>query len=167
MVFHWSLIDSKCPQVTRTLLSILAVLNYVVLWIVSTRAPTSKSSSPFNNPLVTVPKAPITTGIIVMSVFHSFFFNSLVRSRYLSFFSYTFSFIMWSAGIGKPTILLILLGFFFVFFLLLLWGLVFWPRLGDPCICQSPIGVYVCYFLELLLSCAYTIFSKIYFTWND
>ena len=43
MVFHWSLSDSKSPQVSRTLLSILAVLNNAVVWMVSTRPPTSKS----------------------------------------------------------------------------------------------------------------------------
>ena len=42
MVFHWSLSDSKSPQVSRTLHSILAVLNNVVVWMVSTRSPTSK-----------------------------------------------------------------------------------------------------------------------------
>ena len=52
MVFHWSLRDSKSPQVSRTLLSILTVLNNAVVWMVSTRPPTSKSSSPFSNPLV-------------------------------------------------------------------------------------------------------------------
>ena len=84
MVFHWSLSDSKSPQDSRTLLSILAVLNNAVVWMVSTRPPTSKSSSPFSNPLVTVPKAPITIGIIVTCMFQSFF-NSRARSRYLSF----------------------------------------------------------------------------------
>ena len=58
MVFHRSLSDSKSPQVSRTLLSISAVLNNAVVWMVSTRPPTSKSSSPFSNPLVTVPNAP-------------------------------------------------------------------------------------------------------------
>ena len=81
MVFHWSLSDSKSPQVSRTLLSILAVLNNAVVWIVSSPPPTSKSSNPFSNPLVTVPNAPITVGIIVTCMFHSFF-NSLTRSRY-------------------------------------------------------------------------------------
>ena len=33
------------------------------------------------------------------------FFNSLARSRYLSFFSHSFSFILWSAGTAKSTIL--------------------------------------------------------------
>ena len=113
MVFHWSLSDSKSPQVSRTLLSILAVLNNAVVWMVTTRPPTSKFSSPFCNPLVTAPKAPITIGIIVTCMFHSFF-NSLARPRYLSFFSYSFSFILWSAGTAKLTILQ------FLFFLLLI-----------------------------------------------
>ena len=108
MVFHWSLSDSKSPQVSRTLLSILTVLNNAVVWIVSTRLPTSKSSSPFSNPLVTVPNAPITIGIIVTCMFQCFF-NSLARSKYLSFFSHSLSFILWSAGTAKSTILQVLL----------------------------------------------------------
>ena len=36
MVFHWSLSDSKSPQVSRILLSILAVFNNAVVWMVST-----------------------------------------------------------------------------------------------------------------------------------
>ena len=104
MVFHRNLRDSKSPQVSRTLLGILSVLNNVIVWIVSTRPPTSKSSSPFSDPLVTVPNAPITTGIIVTCMFHSFF-DSLARLRYLSFFSHSFSFILWSAGTAKSTIL--------------------------------------------------------------
>ena len=72
MVFRWSLSDSKSPQVSRTRLGILAVLSNAVIWIVSTRPPTSKSFMPFNNPLVIVPKAPITIGTIVTFMFHSF-----------------------------------------------------------------------------------------------
>ena len=145
MVFHWSLNDSKSPQISRALLSILAVLNNAVIWIVFTHPPTSKSSRPFNNPLVTVPKAPITISTIVTFMFHSLF-NSLAKSRFLSFFSHSFSFILWSAGTAKSTILQIL---FFFYWLLL--SLVFWPRLGDP------IGVYVCHFLGQVLGCTYTI----------
>ena len=115
MVFHWWFSDSKSPQVSRTLLSILAIFNNAVVWMVSTRPPTSKSSRPFNNPLVTVSKAPITIGIIVTFMFCSFF-NSLARSRYLSLFSHSFSFILQSAGTAKSTILQI----FFFFFLLLI-----------------------------------------------
>ena len=73
LFFHWSLSDSK---------SINAVVR-----IVSTRPLTSKSSRPFNNPLVIVLNVPITVGTIV-----TFMFNSLARSRYLSFFSLSFRF---------------------------------------------------------------------------
>ena len=149
---HWSLSDNKSSQVFRTLLSILAVLNNVVIWMVSTRPFISKSSSPFNNPLVTVPKAPITIALIVTFMFH-IFFNSLAKSRYLFFFSLSFSFILWTAGKAKSTILQIL------FFCWLLLGLVFWPRLGDPFVCQNPIGVYVCHSPWKLLGCACTICS--------
>ena len=80
MVFHLRLSDSKSPQVSRTLLSILTVFNNAVVWMVSTRPPTSKSSRPFNNPLVTVPKAPITIGIIVTFIFKMYFqFSSKVE----------------------------------------------------------------------------------------
>ena len=113
MVFPWCLSDSKSPRVSRTLHRILDVLSNAVVWIVSTRPPTSKSSRPFNNPLVIVPKAPITIGTIVTFMFHSFF-NSLARSRYLSFFSLSFRFILWSAGTAKSIILQIL------FFLLII-----------------------------------------------
>ena len=61
--------------------------------LVSTRSPVSKSSRPFNNPLDIVPNAPITIGTIVTFLFHSFF-NSLARSRYLSFFSLSFRIII-------------------------------------------------------------------------
>ena len=89
MVFHWSLSDGKSPQVSMTRLRILAIHSSAVIWIVSTRPPTSKSSRLFNNPLVIVPNTPITIGTIVTFMFHSFF-NSLARLRYLSFFSLSF-----------------------------------------------------------------------------
>ena len=85
MVFHWSVSDSKSPQISRTL------LNNVVFWMVSIRPPTSKSPSPFNNPLVTIPKAPITIGTIVIFMFHSFFqFPSEVEVLILFFTFFQF-----------------------------------------------------------------------------
>ena len=75
MVFHWSLSHSKSSQVSRTLLSILAVLKNVLVLMVSTRPPNSKSSSPFNNPLITVPNASITICMIVTGMSHCFFFQ--------------------------------------------------------------------------------------------
>ena len=67
MVFHWSLSDSKLPQIPRILIGILADLNNDVVLTVSIRSVLSKSSSPCPNPLVTVQRAAITTGIIVTS----------------------------------------------------------------------------------------------------
>ena len=73
----------------------------------------SKSSSPFNNLSMTVSRAPIATGINVTFKFRSFFI-SLGRSRYLSFFSLSYNYTLWSAGTAKSTILLVL------FFLLII-----------------------------------------------
>ena len=148
MIFHWRLSDSKSPQVSRTLLSILAVFNNAVVWMVSTRLPTSKSSRPFNNPLLTVP-----IGIIVTLMFHSFF-NSQARSRYWSLFSHSFSFILWSAGTAKSTILQIF-SFFFCFFLMIIIrsGLLAGIR-WSVCISKSHRSLCV---LFSRTGCAYTI----------
>ena len=102
--------DIKFPQVSWTLLRIQAVLNTVVAWTVSTCPLISKSPNPFNNPFVTVPRASITIGINSTFIFHSFS-NSLAKSRYLSFFSFSFNFSLCSAGTAKFTILQVL--FFF------------------------------------------------------
>ena len=81
-VFHKSLSDSKSPQVFKALHSIPTLLNIAV----STGPLTSKSYSLFNNPLVNVPKAPITIGIIVTFMFHRFFlFPSKVQVLILLF----------------------------------------------------------------------------------
>ena len=154
-VFHWSLSDSKSPRVSRTLLSIQAIFNNAVVWMVSTHPPTSKSSKPFNNPLVTVPKAPIVIDIIVPFMFHSFFFNSLAKLRYLFFFFTLFQFysvVSW----GQQSRQFCKFSLFFYWFL---YVLVFWSRLGYPCVCKSPIGVYGSHFLRQVLDCAYTIWS--------
>ena len=73
MVSHWVLSDSKFPQVSRTLLSILADLNNSVVWMVSTRPLTSKSSCPSAHLLVTVPRVPITVNITITFIIYSFF----------------------------------------------------------------------------------------------
>ena len=46
VIFHWNLSDSKSPQLSRTLQSILADLNNAEFWMVSSRLLISKSSSP-------------------------------------------------------------------------------------------------------------------------
>ena len=154
MLFHWSLSDCKSPQVSRTLLSILAVFNNAVVWMVSTRPPTIKSSWPFNNPLVTVPKAPITIGTIVTFMFHSFF-NSLVRSRYLFLFSHSFSFIRWAAGTAKSTILQIL--FLLLLLIIIRSGLLAEIR-WSVCMSKSHRSLFVAFSKHFAGLCIYHLF---------
>ena len=73
MLSHWSLSDNKSPQVSKTLLSILADHKNAVVWMVSTHPLISKSSSLYTNPFVTVPRASIIIDIIATFMFHSFF----------------------------------------------------------------------------------------------
>ena len=157
MVFHWSLSDTKSPQVSRTRLRILAVLSNAVVWIVSTRPPISKSSRPFNNPLVIVPNAPITIGTIVTFMFHSFF-NSLARSGYLSFFSLSFRFILWSAGTAKPTILQI--PFFFFLLIIMRSGLLAGIR-WSVCMLKSQ-RILLLFYPRQFLSVNFLVFWSIY-----
>ena len=69
--FKWQKV-SKC---SRTFLSILTDLNNAVVWMISTRPLISKSSSSYHNPLVTIPRAPITNRITVTFMFYRVFFN--------------------------------------------------------------------------------------------
>ena len=86
---------NKSPQVSRILFSILAILNNVVVWMDSTRPLISKSSSPFINPLVTKPKAPITISIIVTFMFLSFFqFLGMIEVLILLFTFFQFYFVV-------------------------------------------------------------------------
>ena len=155
MVSRWSLSDSKSSQVSMTLLSILAVLNNVVVWMVFTRPPTFKSSSPFRHSLVTVPKAPITIGMIVTYMLHSFFPFPIKVEVLILLFTFFLFYSVISRDSKVDNFASSLLFFFFCWLL----GLVFWPRLGDLSVCYIPIGFYVCYFLGQGLGCAYTICS--------
>ena len=116
MLSHRSLSDSKSLQVSRTLLSILADLNNAVVRTVFTCPFISKSSSSCINLLVTVSRTPSIIGITVTFMFHSLF-NSQAKSCYLSFFSFSFNFTLWSVGTVKCTIRQVLFFLFFFFFL--------------------------------------------------
>ena len=107
------------PQVSKSLLSILADLNNAVFWMVSTCPLISESSCPFINILGIESSTSITIGISVTFMFHSFV-SSLARSQYLSLFSISFIFTRWFADTAKSTIqpILFFLFFFFFFFLL-------------------------------------------------
>ena len=73
MVFYWSFSDSKSSQVSRTILSILADIDNAVVWMISPCPHIPKPSSPFTNPLVTLPSAPITIGVTITFMFSSLF----------------------------------------------------------------------------------------------
>ena len=91
MIFYWSLIDNKCPQIFWALLCIQADLNNAILWMITTCSLILKSLSPFTSPLRIVPSSWITISLTVTFMFH-YYFSSLARSRYLSlFFSLLFS----------------------------------------------------------------------------
>ena len=85
------------------------------------------------------------------------FFSSLARSRYLSFFSLSFSFTLWLAETAKTTIQQIFL------FCWLLLGIVVWPRLGDPSVSQNPMGVCASHYPGQILGYLYTFFSRVKF----
>ena len=152
MVFHWSLSDSKSPQVSRTLLSILADLNNAVVCMVSPCPLISKSSSPCTNPLVTVLSTPITIGITITFMFYSFS-SSLARSWY--FHSFCFPSVLpcgqseWQSPLfGR-----------FSFFCWLSPGLVIWLRLDDLFVSKNPKEICASHFLWRILGCTYTICS--------
>ena len=135
MVFHWSLSESKSSQVSRTLLSIFAYLNRVVVLMVSTRPPASMSSSRINNLL---PKIPITIGIIVTFMFRIFFqFPSKVKVRILLF---NFFHILFSDQPAQKSPQFYKFSLFFFF---LLQDLFVRPRLNDPFCMLKSHGVYV------------------------
>ena len=93
-----SLSDSKYPQVSRTLLSILTDFNNAVVWIVSNHPLISKSSSPCNSLFVTVPIAPITISITITLIVFQFSFKILV---FISLFSPSFLFYLVVSPNGK------------------------------------------------------------------
>ena len=76
---------------------------------------------------------------------------SLVTSKYLSLFSLSFYFTLWSAETVKSNIRQVL----FFFFCWLSLRLVDWPRLGDLFVSQNPRKLCVCQSPEQILSYAY------------
>ena len=74
-------LEFECQQVFSSFqdfLSILTVLNNAVVWMVLTRPPNSKSSSPFYNPLGSVPKPPISI------IYYYYYYCSLIRAFHIS-----------------------------------------------------------------------------------
>ena len=97
MVFLWILSCNKSPQVSRTLLSILADLNNAVDCMFSTCPIVSKFLSSFYQSFGDCTKS------IIYNWYHrqlhvpKFFVYSLARSKTLSFFSLSFNFTLWAS----------------------------------------------------------------------
>ena len=124
---------AKPPQVSKTLLSIIAGLEIAVVWLVPAHPTISNSYSPLSKPLGIVLRTPITINITVNLIFLSLQ-NSLVRILVFLLFR------IWGLLRRKSSISSKF--FCFIFFSFLSLGLVFWLRLGDPLISQSPREFY-------------------------
>ena len=149
--FTWVLMTESL-QVCKSLLSILAVLKNTVVWMVSTCPPTSKSSSPFNNHLVTLPKAPMTIGVIVTFMFHSFFqFPS--KFKVLIFL---FTFLQFYFVISRDSKVDKFENYLFLLLIIIKCGLL--SRLGDQSVCQSPVGFFVSFSWTDAGLCIYHLF---------
>ena len=67
--------SSKCLQISRTVLSILADLNNTVVKMIFTSPLIYKFSIPFTKFFGIIPSTPITIDITVTLMFHSFHFS--------------------------------------------------------------------------------------------
>ena len=106
IVFYWSLSHSKLPQVSRTLLDMLADLNKAV---VSARPTISNSSGPLTKPLKTIPRASTIFGIIVILSFNSFYVLGQGPSTCLTLFVLIFISTLLYGAMAKFTIRQVLL----------------------------------------------------------
>ena len=97
--------DSKSYQISRFLLKILANLGTTVIWMVSALLPTTSFPTPLTNLSWTVPSVPVVIDITVTFIFNKTF-SSVVRSKYLSVFSFSLIFTMWLTGSSKFTIII-------------------------------------------------------------
>ena len=129
--------------------------------MVTTRPPTSKFSSPFSNPLDTVPNAPIIIGIIVTCMFHSFFqFPSKVEVLILLFKFYQFYSVV--SRDSKVDYFANSLFFFFLFFLLIIitsgllvrirWSVCMLKSHRSLCVAFSRTGAGLCIYHLLVWS---------------
>ena len=78
---HNRLIDCESPHVSKTLLSILAVLKNAVDWIILILSRTSSSFNLSSRFFRLVPRAPAVIGTTVTNTFYNFFVFDLWQSR--------------------------------------------------------------------------------------
>ena len=171
MVSHWSLCDSKSPQVSRIVLRILPDLNNAVVWMVSARHLISISSSSLI--IITVITLHLSSYFqVLLSLYQSFgdctlsttyiwYHHHFLVPQFFQFprevdvFIFLFTFFQFISVVSrdsKSTIQQIL--FFCCCWLLL--SLVVWLRLGDPFVSQNPGGVYTSHSSGQFPGCVYT-----------
>ena len=85
VVFHWSLNDSKSPQLSIILLGILANLKNAVVWIVLILPLIFNSSNPLSNHFGTIPSTSAIIGITASSCSSTFLVLWQCRNICLSF----------------------------------------------------------------------------------
>ena len=159
MVVHRSLSDRKSPQVSRTLLSILADLDNAVVSILSLIA---HSFSHLSKPLATVPSVPSAIGITVTLMFHGFLCSVWQCPRICLSFYYYFTFLKvfhtsvsrWFS-LGVTASLLKSPGLFSVFWSILIMLLSGWSPVTVlfPCLPVSlpiPLGLFQVHQLQLV-----------------
>ena len=139
MLSLWSLSDSKSPQVSRTLLSILADLSNAVVWIVSTCLLISKFSSPLYQSFGNCTKSANYNWYHRHFHVQVFFFQFSSKVQILILLFTLFQFYSGVSRLCK--VLNSASSFFSFFFFFFLFGLVVWSILGDPFVCQNPRGV--------------------------
>ena len=124
-----------------------AILNMVLVWMVSVLPLILISSSPLFQPLGAVLSAPT----IIFITFTPMIYSPLSSlERFL--FSLSFIYSLWLAGTAKLTKLQ---PFFFFFFFLMSIGLVFCPEIGDLFASQNPGEFYISFFKTNSTLCKY------------
>ena len=73
MVFHWNLSDCKSTQISNFIQSVLTDFSGAVVGMVSICPLIFSSLSLFSRIFRIIPRAPITIGIMVSFIFHTFF----------------------------------------------------------------------------------------------
>ena len=134
MISQWSLSDWKSPQISRTLLSILADLKNAIVRMVSTLPRISESLSQEHQLLL------VST---VTFMFHSF---SSSRTK-IQVLILLFTFLKFYSVVSQDRKIHNSAISFFFFFFFFFFAPVIWPILSDPFVCQNPRGVFESHFL--------------------
>ena len=155
MAFHWSLSDGKSSQLSRTLLSILANFNNVVVWLVSIRPPISNSFSPPPKPLADRSKCTNDKCFKAFLVL----WQDLSTCLTFSYFDFLLCYPPRRCTAQQGSFVFVL--FWFVFFcFVFFWGgvispsLVLWLGLSDQFISPNPREFYAS--PQQILVCAFT-----------